>query len=935
MAPEAPLVGRDAQLAALDAAVATVAGGGFAVVKLCGEPGIGKTRMLRALSQRAAAAGLLVCAGQATEFEQDVPFATYAEALRPLLPGRHADGEGDAVRRAVDGHGAGSASSVDRARIYSGVWRLLDGARPPGVALLLDDLHWADTPSLELTEYLIRKPPRGPTLVAVAFRTEQPPAGVVDAIAHVGPAATQISLPHLGPADVDKLLPKVPPRRRALIARASGGNPLYVQALSRLRDDTLAALVNDHDIDASESRILTGLVTDIADLDERQRRVAYAAAVAGAHASIDLVAYVAELPARAVIAGADQLHRRGLIDVDRGQLRFRHPLVRAAAHELAGPAWRFAAHARAAAHLRAHGGSLQVVAHHVARSAQPGDEAAAEVLIEAGLAFTYSAPAQAAHWLGMALRLLPADRLGDRRPAVLLRYARALGLGGDLEGSREVLRELAHASEPVRTEAAAFRAFVARMRGDIDEAEMLLTAELNGGRLPPAAEGKLCVELAALGALREDGEATRRHAERALALFGDDRPALAAAARALHAFGSLQDGDVAGARHHAAAATRLADAATSPTLRPHVELFGPLAWVHMQLGDVDAAVRELDRAAQVVASTGDSSAVPYLLVVRAAVQTRLGHLAPAVQLTEEAAAVAGRIGSAEMRAMAEAVSLRPLLWTAGPSATIAAADRLAATGRPRSRMWWRVARVNLAMAHLAAGNTGPCLDIVSGPRESWPAGPPTAVPRDTLRAVALARSGDLGGAGRFARRAGSVAEAAGLSYEAGWATWARAYVALRARRFDEAAALADQAVDRLVAAEAPIEAALSRHLAGVAYIRGGRAGRARDALRRARDGYEAHGATWLRSVLDRHRAETPPRVALSAREREIAELVRSGLTNQEIASRLFLSRRTVESHLSRVFAKLGVRSRTAMAARIATELEAGRLVVDEGSRVGP
>ncbi|MFC0526669.1 ATP-binding protein [Phytohabitans kaempferiae] len=923
MAADAPLVGRDAQLAALDGAVAAVAGGGFAAVKLSGEPGIGKTRMLRALEQRAAAAGLLVCAGQATEFEQDVPFATYAEALQPLLADRAAGEEGDAVSRAVNGHAAaGPASLVDRARIYPGVRRLLDGAHAPGVALLLDDLHWADAPSLELTEYLLRKRPRRPALVAVAFRTEQPPSGVVDAIAHAGPAATHISLPHLGPADVDALLPEVPRRRRALIMRASGGNPLYVQALSRLRDDTLAALVDDHDLDASESHILTGLVTDIADLDERLRRVAYAAAVAGAHAPIDLVAYVAELPTRAVIAGADQLHRRGLIDVEGGQLRFRHPLVRAAAHELAGPAWRVAAHARAAEHLRAHRGSLQVVAHHTARSAQPGDEAAAEVLIEAGLAFTYSAPAQAARWLGMALRLLPdLDRLGDRRPTVLLQYARALGLGGDLEGSREVLRELTHAGEPVRTEAAAFRAVVARLRGDIDEAAALLTAELDGERLPATAEGKLHVELAAIGALREDGEATLRHAERALALFGDERPALAAAARALQAFGSLQDGDVAGARHHAAAAAKLADTATSPTLLPHVELFGPLAWVHMQLGDVDAAARELDRAAEVVESTRDSSALPYLLVVRAALQTRLGHLEPAIQLTEEAAAAAGRIGSAEMRAMAEAVSLRPLLWTAGPAAAIAAADRLAALDRPRSRMWWRVAQVNLAIAHLAAGRTGRCLEIVSGPPESWPAGPPTAVPRDALRAIALARSGDMGGAGRFASRVGSLADGAGLAHEIGWATGARAYVAAHARRFDEAAALADQAGDRFATAEAPVEEALARHLAGIAHTRGGRPGRARDAFQRARDGYEAYGATWLLSVLDRHRAEAPPRVALSAREREIAELVRAGLTNQEIASRLFLSRRTVESHLSRVFAKLGVRSRTAMAGRYAAEFE--------------
>ncbi|MFI7081751.1 ATP-binding protein [Micromonospora sp. NPDC049903] len=923
----AHLVGRTGQLVALDAAVSAVTGGKFAAVNLCGEAGIGKTSMLRVLAERASAAGLLVCDGRAAEFERDVPFAMYADVLEPLVTAGGAAEDGEVVSRALTGRPVrdGATSSVGRARIYAAVRRLIDGVRAPGVALLLDDLHWADEPSLELTEYLIRKPPRRPALVAVAFRCEQPPSGVADAIVHLGPAATRINLPRLGPADIDALLPGVPRRRRTLISRASGGNPLYVQELSRCRDDTLAALVDNDDLDVSERHVLTGLAREITDLDEPVRRVAYAAAVAGDHASIGLVAQVAQVPTDTVVTAADELHRRGLMDVDAARLRFRHPLVRAAAHESAGPAWRVTAHARAAAHLRAHHGPPQVLAHHTERSAQPGDEAAAETLIDAGLAFTYPAPAQAARWLGSALRLLPEGHpLGGRRPTVLLQYARALGLSGELERSRDVLRELAHGDDRVRAEAAAFRAVVARLRGDIDEAANLVTAQLAAARLPRTSAGKLHVELAAIAALGEDDDTTVGHADRAITLLAGDRPPLSAAAYALRAFGRLYAGDLDAARRDAAHAAELVDSETNAALRPHVELFGPLAWVRLHLGEVTAAAHHLDRAADVVERVRDSSAVPYLLVVRVALLTRLGHLETAVHLAEEAVTLARRVGSVEMRAMAEAVALRPLLLTAGPSVV----DRLTAGDWPRSRMWRRVGRLNLAVAHLAAGRPESCLEIVADPAP-WQPGPPIAVPRDVVHAIALARSGDTTGAHRYAARAVALAAAAGLAYEQGWAGYAQAYVATAAHRHDEAAALADAAATRLAAARAPVEEALARHLTGIASARDGRSAAARDAFRQAQEGYESCGARWLSSVLARHaaaigsRPKRDPRPAttgsattLSAREREIAELVRAGLTNQEIASRLFLSRRTVESHLARIFGKLGVRSRTELAARL-------------------
>lgn len=80
-----PLIGRQAQVRLLDEALDRVASGQFTVVEVCGEPGVGKTRMLSELATRAQRAGLLVCAGAGTEFEHSLPYGTYAEALRPVL----------------------------------------------------------------------------------------------------------------------------------------------------------------------------------------------------------------------------------------------------------------------------------------------------------------------------------------------------------------------------------------------------------------------------------------------------------------------------------------------------------------------------------------------------------------------------------------------------------------------------------------------------------------------------------------------------------------------------------------------------------------------------------------------------------------------------------------------------------------------------------
>jgi DNA-binding CsgD family transcriptional regulator len=931
---DSALVGRAAQVELLDKAVAMVVDGQSVVVEVCGEAGLGKTRILAELERLAVAAGLLVCPGRATQFEYGVPFGIYAEMLEPLTI-RHGIGSG-ADARTLSPLIDEAASPVSRPRVSSSVRRMLTETTASGVALLLDDVHWADSASLELTEHLIRKPPPVPLLLAVAFRCASAPARLVGAIGRLGSSAVLIDLPPLGSADVNVLLAGVPRRRRELILQASLGNPLYIQALSRLSDsalDGLATLTRQHGpVDADwlagpQGYILAGLAAEITAQEQPVQQVAHVAAVVGDHTTIDLIGHVAKLPMDLVIDAVDQLGRLGLIEADGARLRFRHPLMRAAAYALTGPAWRVEAHTRTAGYLRTQQAPRQVLAHHTEQSARYGDETAAAILVEAGIAFAHEAPAQAARWLDAALRIIPDNGPDDeRRAAVAMWYARALGRSGQLERSRDVLHRLRCAGGPVRVQAETFSVAIARQLGDFTEAAAMLNAQLARGGLDAVGEAKLRLELSAVDAFLENPAASVHHAQRALELLDQDRSVLVVTAHTLRALGELYRGHTALARRHLARAVGNLDAISDAELRPYVEIISPLALTEIQLGDLSDAARHLARARRVLDALGPSSASPYLLVMETALHTRTGHLPRAVEVAEEAIAAAHRVGSSEMRAMATAVQLRPLLWTSGPTAALAAAD--CPGDQPRSRAWWRTSRIELALVHAAAGHRRGCLDLLA----DWPdppsTHPPTRVARHAIAAIALADSGNLVAASDSSDQAQALAAAAALTYEGALAGFSQAFVEYRMRRAVRAVELADTAAAGFVAAGAPMGEALAHHLAGAAHVAAGHLDRGREAFDRAEAGYTTCGAAWASSVLASRRTSnaTPAGQAqphlpnnsatLTAREREIADLATTGLSNKEIAARLYLSRRTVESHLNRVFAKLEVRSRTAMAHRL-------------------
>jgi DNA-binding NarL/FixJ family response regulator len=916
-------VGRGPEVSLLTATVADVLAGQSRVIVIEGDPGVGKTRLLSWLVDLARRRGLAVLRGEATEFEHLLPFAAYADALGPLADTTGAaDRLGEFERAAletlistVSGRGKGG-TGFDRFHILRGVRQLLvELCTDRGVLLALDDLHWADEPSMELTAFLLRRSLPAPLLVTLVCRAGQLPAMVGDALARMEPAPTRIDLAPLDDASVASLLRHLGSRRRHLLSRASGGNPLYLRMLADASEQTLGGLA-DGDPEpgsAAELPLLAVLRHELDALPEPTQRVARAAAVAGDHASLQLVAHIAGMSPSDTASAVDDLCHRGVGTALGTRFAFRHPLLRGAAYGTAGPGWRVQAHARAADFLRGRDGSLAVRAHHTERCAQPGDEDAARTLGDAGSACLDSAPTTAVRLLREALRVLPhRDDLIAYRADLLTSVARGLGVTGHLAESRVMLQEIMRLPREVRVPAVAFSSVVSRLLGRLDEAAALLATE--AARCGPSRiKAQLLAELAAVSVLQAGPRAARRYAQAALALLDEGADAaLAAAAQALQALAYLQEGDLTASRKHTGKARSLLDAVPDVDLLPHVEMIAPLAWVETTLEDFDDAHRHLIRGIDIATRAGRSHALPYLLISQTMLLTSQGRLADAIGAGQHAADLSRHIQSEETLAMAQAVLLPPTLWREGPGVVAPLADAVRAAP-PRSRWWAGLADLLLAQVDLAGGRSA-----VSSPESPTEE---TQVFRLAVQATAAGVRGDDRDALARATEAVSRAEQTGVARQLATAYAAQAGILLRTGNLADAAARARAAVAQFSAAGAVVDRGRSHELLAEVRARQGDIRAARVELGEAKSAYGLAGADWLARRLARAEvrlgAQVPRSGRLTSREREVVDLIGTGLTNREIASCLHLSPKTIETHVARLFSKFDVRSRAALVSRLA------------------
>ncbi|MFF9408584.1 ATP-binding protein [Streptomyces anandii] len=953
----AELVGRSAELARLDAVLAALGEPGVpAVVDIAGEPGIGKSRLLAEVCARARRAGLTVLRGRATQYEQQVPFQAFTDALADAAPdtGASADSgapggtvpDAGAVLNGVlhpsgDGPGAVTATAA-RFGLHQAIGARLGRLGEAGLVLALDDLHWADPASRELVDHLVRHPARGRVLLLVARRARQTPTSLTAALARGADSGAVLHLtlePLPEQESVRALAGDLPEEDAHRLYAASEGNPLYLLSLvhayragAPLR--TITAQEEVADAIGVPGGLAALLLEELTALTGPQRRIVEAVAALGDHATTAMLGATAEVAAHEVEEHTGALTGRDLLRPGPGgRWTLRHPLVRALVYENTSPRRRAEVHRIAARELARAGAPVTDRAHHVERSMTGWDPQAAAVLSEAAARFLPTAPAIAAHLLDVVLTRMP-DTPGHarRRGELLLARARALGVGGNLRESRDLLHTLiewAGKDHPdLRTEAIAQCAVMERHLGHCPEATALLRRELS--RLPGPPPGQAVSLRLALGmSALLTGSYPQVRAEVAEALDmarRDDDATGEAAALALSALGEAYEGEIAAAERFADAARGLTDALTDPGLTDLCESLVWLAWAEVLLERYADAERHITRGLDIARRAGQLHVLPHLLTSRAFVHLNTCRLPSALEAAEEAESIARAAGSSDLLAFTLAIKTVVLLLARpfGDGGALATGEEAVAAASG-SRGWWSaLAWCMLGHAALVDGDPHRAQEAITtaGGGPDLPLLQPSIRPGqlDTLASAALA-AGEPDRAARWVAQATREADRLGLRGQRAAAL--RAQAALAEHRGDTARAvrLLESAAEEYARCGQTLWEAYSLLRAAPLTRLAGQGPRSAAMWHRAHRLAVDGGARLLVDLAELVRPEASaggPRVPaelaeLTVREREVAGLVAQGLSNQDIAARLHLSRRTVETHLSSVYRKLSVPSRAALA----------------------
>jgi DNA-binding CsgD family transcriptional regulator len=899
----AGVVGRDEELERLSRFVGDV-DALPGVLLLEGGAGIGKTTLWRAGLAAAKDAGFLVLRATPSETEKHLAFAAAADLVAPVgeetltyLP--------DVQRRALAGAILlrSDEAAIDRravATAFLGALRGLASVRP--VLVAVDDVQWLDAESALLLSFAARRL----TSEAIGFLL----ARRIEAAAppDLGENVRRIEVEPLSLGALHRLIHARlgAPVPRPLLRRihdVSGGNPFFALEL--------ASAVVDRDANAQD----LPLPASLEELVEARLR----------HLPQQTRDLLAELAAMQDLASAEPdvdamapALEAGVVRTRPEGLEFTHPLFRAAAYAHLTPGRRKRLHRR----LAETAADVGQRAHHLTRAVDEPDEAVA-ALIEEGAAHAKrrGAPAVAAELLEQAARVTEHE---ERRVQRALRAAIWEGEAGDTEGARAAIEELLADLAPGPARAEALAALADDIGVEVAHGIAIAEEGLAQRGINDAIRAQLLLALSDTVFLQNDIRASAEHAREALAVAeraGEDE----LTARAVSWNGQLASLTASGDPSHfferarrleqrlpgvdpwrAAGhwhgvslmwADRLSDA--RPMLEEQYERAGELGnesarsslcfhltQLECRAGDVTRAGGYAREGHELATLSGNAQLVGILLNARALVAAHAGDAAKTRALAEQA-----RAATAEAGDVFFAIHHRVVLGSLEASLADFAAVRRQLDGLQRLL-------------------------------EEMGVGEPGVFPFQGDAVEALVALGELESAKRLIEGMEAQGDELDRPRLLALAWRGRGLLHAATGEADKAAEAFANALAEHERLESPLERARTLLAQGVALRRARQKRSARAALEDAGATFDGVGAArWAeraRDELGRVGGRAPSRGELTPTERRVAELAAAGRANKEIAAELYVTVRTVEAHLTKIYEKLGVRGRGELARRIST-----------------
>ncbi|MEU8828497.1 AAA family ATPase [Streptomyces sp. NPDC048636] len=913
------LYGRDTELAVIDRVLDGVTAGRGGMLLLRGEPGSGKSALLDHARRRATGLGAVLLGVCGAVEESGRAYAGLHQLLRPLLPRLPAlpAEQSEALSSALRLTGAPPA---DPALVSMAALTLLTSAAaeggtvgPRGLVCLLDDVQWVDRPTLETLLFAARR--LRPDGVALLLAQRDPGPEVLE-----DPVLPRLALPGLDEhAATDLLAAAAGVRPAAAVAREltarTGGNALSLAELG--------TLLAKRQIQGEE------ILPVPLPLGPRTRRaflgiertlpepVRLALLVAAAEETGDLTTVAAALDRLGLPPSClEAAEETGLITVVGRKISFSSAALRTAVQSGAGLARRRRCHLALAEAVRSHERDGRWAGHRAAAALGPDEEVAGELQRAAAYARSRAQYATAADLLDRAARLTPDPARGTER---LLDAARAAWQAGQAARTEHLVRDaLAVADHPVVIGRLLQLRGAVRMRGGVlTDAYRALRAAATSLAADVPDEAAHCLIQAAEAASHAGDPGRFRELSAAAERLAGGTPMTEATRLLLTGIERVVAQDFARGTELITAGVDAAQRSGDPLL---------VGWAgvgSLYLGEAATAFALFGQVAEVARASGHVGVLPGNLEFTAQLEMFSGRMANAEALTDEGLRLARESGQENLAAIHLARRAFMCALRGDEQACREAADEALGTAL-RRRIGLAVATTRHALACLALmrGAYPEALRLLEQVAVAEPGSGHPIVAFFSLpdRIEAAVRSGE--------RQAAQEALASLERWQArSPRSEARALLA-RSRALlapDDATAIGcfEEALS-LHSGTVPIEKARTELYFGETLRRARRRRDARAHLRSAAATFDRIGATpWagrarqeLRATGESARAGATARGTgerLTPQEIRIARLAAEGSTNKEIAAQLFLSPRTVEYHLYKIFPRLGITSRTDLA----------------------